>query len=81
MRIYLYIEKRLLPKARNQPKKRQKCEELKREFMELYERAKKKEENPETEKKNQTKRPFYRIKCPDGRSKTIFDRLRDRARS
>ncbi len=57
---WLYIES-LWKKLDNQPVKRAKCEELKKQFMELYERAKAKEKERETEKTHPTQIPFYFI--------------------
>lgn len=45
---------------------------LEKEFLEIYERIKKKKENADPKAKNKTKEFFYRIKISDHRSEPIF---------
>ncbi len=73
--IYKYIEMWLMPKCKNLPLKKEKCQLLIQQFKELHEQAKKKEELKK-EEQNKTKMPFYRTKCSKRCNEAIFDRLR-----
>ena len=75
-RIYFYIKKRLIKKAKYNPKWQAECEQLETRFLQLYECAKKKEQDAKTEAKNQTQKPFYRIRFPDRSHGDLFDRFR-----
>ncbi len=75
-RIYLYINKKLMQKSHHDPIWKKKCEQLEKEFLELYERTKTKEENIETKTKNKTKEPFYFIEIPNRSHQNIFEGLR-----
>lgn len=52
--------------------KKSKCEKLKKQFMELYEQAKIKEKERETEKKHPTQMPFYRIDSVSKKDDEVF---------
>jgi hypothetical protein len=54
----------------------QKFESKEKEFIELYERIKKKKENPESKTRNKTERPFYSIEFTNRGKQKLFDRLR-----
>jgi len=70
--MYLYVKKILYKKVKNKIK----LEELDKEFLEIYERAKKKEKDINTKTENKTKMPFYFITMPNKGDQNIFDRLR-----
>ena len=78
--VYLYIKKHLFNKANYHPKWRERCEVLEKEFLELYERAKEKEEKSQGCAKNKTQKPFYRISFLNRSYKTIFDGLRRKSK-
>jgi hypothetical protein len=59
--VWQNIEKFLWYKLRSCPAKKVKCEKLKQEFMELYERTKIKEKERESEKRHPTQMPLYYI--------------------
>ena len=76
MRIFRWIEGKLAKKISSCPKRRARYLKLEEEFLELYERAKTKEEELEAKGENPTKVPFYRIRGIDKRHERVFDRLR-----
>jgi len=74
MDILTYIEHKLWKKLNNNHKKREKCEKIKIEFLELCKKIKIKEIN----KKNSglPQKYFYRIKMPTKCSHDLLSRLR-----
>ena len=77
--IYIYIKKRLVIKSKYNPIWWEECIELQKEFLELYERVKKKKEDDETNSRNKTKAPFYRIEGFNRGNKYIYTRLRQKS--
>lgn len=74
-RILTFIEHRLWKKLGSCPGKQKKCEELKSQFMELYERAKTKEKELEAKTEHHTQRPFYSIGSIGEKDEKVFRRL------
>ena len=77
--LYHYIRDKLKPKARKIPERWAKVEKLEKEFLELYERLKKKEEEIKGKASAKTKQPFYRIHLSDKPSEKISEGLRRRS--
>ena len=77
---YIYILNKLNHKVNNDPKRLQKFEEAKKEFLEVYERAKTKEKNLEATATVKTKRPLYFIEGLNKRDENLFKRLRSKRR-
>jgi hypothetical protein len=78
--IWKYIEAKVWKKLEKTPGKKKICEELKRQFMELYEQIKTQKENPKTETKNKAEMPMYYIGFARRSSRRLFGRLKYRAR-
>lgn len=74
--IYTYIKNKLMKRAMNHPIRMKKLKELEEEFLELYERAKKKEKDLEGKAENVTKRPSYRITTAGRNGKEIYGRFK-----
>lgn len=77
--IYIHIVKKLIVKSRYNARWHEKCMQLEQEFLEIYERIKKKEEDLEREKKDTAKKPFYYITMPSKGQSDLFRRLGYRA--
>lgn len=57
------------------PQRKQRCEALKQEILELYERAKAKEKEREAEKDHKTQEFGYRVAVPEGLAEDVHARL------
>lgn len=75
-KIFQYIERKLKKKCKNHPEMLQKYLKLQQEFMELYERAKTKEDEYEKKKGKPFGQPFHYFKYTDKRYKEIYSGLR-----
>lgn len=75
-RIYQILKKKLMKRAERNPKQKKACEELEKDFLELYERAKAKEKDAEAAPKNVTQRSFYRIAGAKKNDRAIFERFK-----
>lgn len=73
--IYQYTVKKLIKKVNNLPQKKAICEQLEKEFLELYELIKEKEEELKTKTEHRTQRPFYRFNGSSRNGERIFRRL------
>ena len=76
--VWEYIEEKLIKKADRYPKKKERFERLKKEFLEIYERTKKKEEDPQAKTGNKTKRPMYYIRIPNKGASNVWRGLRSK---
>ena len=74
--IWRYIEIKLWKKLQNLPERREKCERLKREFLDLYVKTKTKKKAIEEETESKATEPLYWVKLPDKRSNAIFNGFR-----
>lgn len=74
--IYIFIKEKLMKRAKSNPIRWEYCLKLEKEFLELYERAKIKEEELKEEKYHRTKEPYYCINLSDKRYEQIFIRLK-----
>lgn len=74
-KIYHYIRAEA-KKYKRYPAEYQRWQKLEKEYLDLYERTKIKEEKQEAKAKNRTKELFYYVKMPDKRSEGLFFRLR-----
>lgn len=81
MEIYIYIQMKLLKKAKYNPRWMEKCLKLQEEFIELYGRIQEKKKDTEGKAKNKTQEPFYYINGLDKGCQKIFDRLRNKSYS
>jgi len=79
-RAWECIEKNLWKKLGYAPGKKNKCEKLKQQFLELYESIKTQKENTQTKTKNKTEMSFYHIDHPRCCDQRIFSRLKYRKR-
>jgi hypothetical protein len=75
-RVYLYIKNRLRKKVDNDPIRLNKYLELEKQFLELYERTKAKEEERKIEEGHHTQEPFYYFRKTNGNYQWLFDRLK-----
>ena len=75
-KVWEYIEKNLWQKLEDSPGKKKKCEELKQQFLGLYESIKTQKENPQTKTKNKTQVSFYYIEHLNRGNRNIFSRLK-----
>lgn len=80
-RVYTYIKLKLSKKSKYHPNSEIKYNQLEKEFLELYERAKTKEKDYERETGNQGQKFFYYIIITDRSHSKIFERLRSRSYS
>lgn len=78
LKAYRNIIKSLQKKVKHNIITEKKFNELNTQFLELYGRTAIKEKERESEKGNNTKRPFYYITCPNKRDRHIFSRLKYR---
>lgn len=76
LRVYEYIVKKLLKRAKNIPQRLALCEKLEKEFLDLYVQIKAKEEELKEKTDHITQEPFYRFRGVSRNSKKIFDRLK-----
>lgn len=67
--------KKLFYKFRNNPRKKERCENLMQEIISLYERAKIKEEERSTEKDHKTQGFGYFVTIPEKMDREIYRRL------
>ncbi len=74
--VYDYINNKLIKRVESQPKRKELCSDLKKEFEQLYARILQKEEDLKEKTDHHTQRPFYRFKDADRKSEEIFRRLR-----
>lgn len=74
--MYEWITKKLKKKICKDPERLKKYIQLEKEFMDIYERAKVKEEKLEEEKVHFTQKPFYRFRCSEKDVQLLFDRFR-----
>ena len=74
-KAWLYIEK-MWHKLDKCPGKKSKCEELKQQFMDLYERAKAKEEERKATPKHRTQMSFYYIASVGKKGDRAFNRAK-----
>lgn len=72
---------KLWKKVENNPIRKQKCELLKQEILELYERAKAKEKERESQKDHKTKGFMYSVAIPKGLAQDVYARLRFRRKA
>lgn len=68
-------------KIENNPQKKARCEKLKGEILELYERAKIKEKEREGQTNHKTQRFGYHIAISQGMARDIYTRLMFRRKS
>ena len=73
--IFKYIEENLLKKLNKTPGKKVKCEELIKEFKEIYAQIRQKKDFKAKEK-NKTEMPFYFFKCARRSSEKLLRRLK-----
>ena len=78
--IWKYVEANVWKKLEKTPGKKRKCEELKRQFMELYDQIKAQKENPKTKTKNKAEMPMYYIEFARRCDRHLFGRLKYRGR-
>lgn len=67
---------KLWKRIENNPHKKARCEALKREILELYERAKIKEKERESQTDHETQEFGYHVAIPKGLAEDVFARLR-----
>lgn len=72
LKIYEWLQRKYLPKCKNMPERLEKFYKLEREFLELYERAKKKEEDLKAKTGDTSKEPFSYIYLSDRRHQRVF---------
>ncbi|SRR5216684_989022 len=77
--VYNYIETRLAKKVNENSIRKQKYENLKNQFLELYERIKTKEKELEGKTEHFTQRPFYFTILSNRIQQSFFTRLEYRA--
>jgi hypothetical protein len=65
-----------MKKCAKYPEWKRECEQLEKQFLELYERALAKEKDLEAEEGYKTQEPFYYIRLPDKCSDEILTGLR-----
>lgn len=75
-RMYLFIKQKLMKKANYNENTKKRAERLEQEFLELYERAKTKEEKLGEKAENEAKGLFYHINLPNRGFENIFWGLR-----
>jgi hypothetical protein len=75
-RVYLWIKTKLMKKCAKYPEWKRECEQLEKQFLELYERALAKEKDLEAKEGYKTQESFYWITISDRRSDNIFRRLK-----
>ncbi len=80
LNIMAYIEKMLWKKLGNTLAKKLKCENLRQEFKETYEKIRKKKES-QTENENASKMSFYMLRNTGGRRLELLFRLKRKART
>lgn len=80
-RIYQYLKKRTDWKVRNLPEKKKKCENILREFLEIYEQIQKKEKELEGKTEHHTQRPFYFFRSIGAKGESAFRISQWRSRS
>lgn len=78
--IWKYIEKKMWKKLNKCPGEKIKCEQIKKEFMGIYGRIKKKKEDGEAKENNRTERMFYRLHCPIRSHNDVLERIGHRAK-
>jgi hypothetical protein len=69
---YVHIKKRLIRQSNYNKNTKVRLEKLEREFLDLYERTKTKEEKLGEETRNKAKGLFYHVDLPDKSSQNIF---------
>jgi hypothetical protein len=79
-RVYQNIKQELW-RWENHPKFLEKCKKLEEGFLELYGRAKTKEEIKSKDRENKTQKPFYYVSVSDRLHNEIFRRLRYRRKT
>ena len=63
-------------KLKNNPKRLQRCEALRKKILQLYERAKTKEKEREAEKDHKTQEFGYYVAIPTPMGRDVYQRLR-----
>ena len=63
-------------KTKNLPQRREYCQKLEKEFLEIYEQITAKEKELEANKDHHTQRPFYRFRDLSEKSERIFRGLK-----
>jgi hypothetical protein len=71
-RVYFWIKTKLMKKCVKYPEWKKECEQLEKQFVELYERTLAKEKELETEKGHKTQEPFYWITVANRSNQAIF---------
>lgn len=78
-RCYQYIVKHLKKKIVKDPRRLRKFEEREKEFLELYERTKEKEDEIAKKTGQPHPQPFFYFNETSRHNKNLFGRLRDRS--
>jgi hypothetical protein len=76
MDMYTKYLKKFHRRGRHHPNQWKNLVKLQIDFLEIYEQAKTKEEDPETKKKAHTSGPFYRFKIPHRYNQGLYHALK-----